>query len=50
MYRRDDTTQTHRAWGIWVLTLDGDAIGEITAFADPGLLASFGLPSELARP
>jgi RNA polymerase sigma-70 factor (TIGR02960 family) len=50
VYRRDDTTQTHRAWGIWVLTLDGDAIGEITAFVEPGLLASFGLPSELARP
>jgi hypothetical protein len=49
VYRRDDTTQTHRAWGIWVLTLDAEAIAEITAFVDPAVVHSFGLPSELPR-
>ncbi len=30
-----------------VLSLDGDAIAEITGFADPTLFPLFGLPAEL---
>ena len=41
---RLDPDGTYRAWGIWVLSLDGDAIAEISAFVDPTLLAEFGLP------
>jgi RNA polymerase sigma-70 factor, ECF subfamily len=43
--RRDDAT--YRAWGIFVLTADGDSIAEITAFIDPTLMPAFGLPTEL---
>src|SRR5262249_12603321 len=41
VYRRDASDGTYRAWGVWVLTLDGDAIAELTAFVDPHLVASF---------
>jgi RNA polymerase sigma-70 factor (ECF subfamily) len=47
-YRLDSTGATLRAWGVLVLTLDGDAIAEISGFNDPGLLPWFGLPAELA--
>jgi RNA polymerase sigma-70 factor (ECF subfamily) len=39
--------RTFRAWAIFVLGADGDAIAEITAFADPTLMPAFGLPAEL---
>jgi hypothetical protein len=32
-----------------VLSVDDDAIAEITAFFDPGLAPMFGLPTELAH-
>jgi len=44
VYRRDSEAGGYRAWGIWVLTTDGDAIAEIAAFVDPTLLPRFGLP------
>ena len=37
----------HRAYGLMVLSLDGDAIAEITGFVDPSLFPLFGLPGEL---
>jgi RNA polymerase sigma-70 factor (ECF subfamily) len=46
-YRRDADHGAFRAWGVWVFTLDGDAIAEITAFADPTFPAIFGLPAEV---
>jgi hypothetical protein len=47
VYRRDAPGAVYRAWGIWVVTTDGDAIAKITAFIDPMLLPGFGLPTEL---
>jgi RNA polymerase sigma-70 factor (ECF subfamily) len=38
----------HRAFQLQVLTLDGDGVGHVGAFFDPGLFARFGLPSELS--
>jgi hypothetical protein len=42
-YLLDPKSRTHRAYGIMVLSLDGEAIGEITGFSDPSLFPSFGL-------
>lgn len=39
-----DPDGTHRAYGMMVLRLRGDAIAEITGFADPALFPSLGLP------
>jgi RNA polymerase sigma-70 factor (ECF subfamily) len=44
VYRLDDHTDTYRAWGIWVLTMDAATIAEVSAFADPSLFPAFGLP------
>jgi RNA polymerase sigma-70 factor (TIGR02960 family) len=41
-YMRDGGTV--QAYGIMVLTIHGDTIGEITGFADPSLFPLFGLP------
>jgi RNA polymerase sigma-70 factor (ECF subfamily) len=49
VYRRAPDGHTYRAWGMFVLGVDGEAIAEITAFADPTLVAAFGLPAELFR-
>ena len=46
-YVRDPDDGIHRAYGLMVLTLDGDTIAEITGFADPTLFRLFGLPTEL---
>jgi hypothetical protein len=35
----------YRAWALFVFTLDGEAIAEITAFLDPSLPTVFGLPA-----
>jgi RNA polymerase sigma-70 factor, ECF subfamily len=48
-YRWDDAKRRLQAYGITVLTLDGDKIQEITAFLDPEPFARFGLPTELSR-
>jgi hypothetical protein len=34
------------AWGVIVLTFDGDAIAELTGFNAPDLVPWFGLPAE----
>jgi RNA polymerase sigma-70 factor (ECF subfamily) len=47
-YVRDDVTRGSIAYGIMVLTVDGDHITEITGFADPALFPDFGLPARLA--
>jgi RNA polymerase sigma-70 factor, ECF subfamily len=36
-----------RAYGLMVLTIDGEEIAEITGFADPALYSEFGLPAAL---
>jgi RNA polymerase sigma-70 factor (ECF subfamily) len=49
LYRTGPDGETYRAWGILVLSVDCEAVAEITAFVDPTLLPVFGLPTELAR-
>lgn len=46
-YVLDREAGVHSAYGIMVLTLDGEAIAEITGFGDPTLFPLFGLPGEL---
>jgi len=46
-YGLDPDSGVYGAYGVMVLTLDGDAIAEITGFADPTLFPLLGLPSEL---
>jgi hypothetical protein len=48
VYRLDPASGVYRAVGIWVLTADGVAIAEITAFVDSALVAAFGLASEIS--
>jgi RNA polymerase sigma-70 factor, ECF subfamily len=45
-YTWDDDAGTYEAHVIDVLTLRGDRIAAITAFIDPKLFATFGLPTE----
>jgi RNA polymerase sigma-70 factor, ECF subfamily len=42
----DDDAGTYEAHVIDVLTLRGDRIAAITAFIDPKLFATFGLPAD----
>jgi RNA polymerase sigma-70 factor, ECF subfamily len=46
-YMLDEKEGIHCAYGIMVLALDGEAIGEITGFSDPSLFPYFGLPDAL---
>ena len=46
-YIRDNDAGGCSAYGIMVLTTDGDHIIEITGFADPALFPDFGLPARL---
>jgi RNA polymerase sigma-70 factor (ECF subfamily) len=46
VYRLDPDSLAYRAWGMFVLSLDGEAIAEITVFYDPKLVPLFGLPAE----
>ncbi len=48
-YVRDPDGNGSTAYGIMVLTTDGDRIIEITGFADPALFPAFGLPGFLER-
>jgi RNA polymerase sigma-70 factor (ECF subfamily) len=48
-YVFDPEGRAHRAYGVMVLTLDGDAIATITGFSDPSVFPVFGLPLELER-
>jgi RNA polymerase sigma-70 factor (ECF subfamily) len=47
VYRLDTQANVYFAWGIWVLTLDGQSIAAVTAFLDPLLIPRFGLPAQL---
>jgi RNA polymerase sigma-70 factor, ECF subfamily len=49
VYRLDPARNAYTARGVHVLTMDGDAVAEFTAFADASLVPLFGCPSELAR-
>lgn len=46
-YVEDPVDGVHRAYGIMVLSLEGDAINAVVGFADPTLFSRFGLPSTL---
>src|SRR5712692_7113885 len=46
-YGPDPEDGVYRPYGIMVFEIDGDAIAEITGFADPSLFRAFGLPVEL---
>ena len=46
-YVRDEGSEGSSAYGIMVLTVEGDRIIGITGFADPGLFPDFGLPARL---
>lgn len=48
IYRRDPNSDDFRAWGMFVLTIDGSAIAEVAAFLDPALPPAFGLPASIA--
>jgi len=45
-FRLDAATGTRRAWGLFVLTLDGESIAGLDVFFDPTLFPAFGLPME----
>ncbi len=46
-YRLVPETGRRRAWAVFVLTLDGECIAELTVFLDPTLFPAFGLPMDL---
>ena len=39
-----------RAWALFVLTADGEALSQITAFIDPAMFDHFGLEPTLDQP
>jgi RNA polymerase sigma-70 factor (TIGR02960 family) len=49
-YLPDAHAAIARPYGLFVLTLAGDAIGAITWFADTGVFRHFGLPRTLPKP
>ena len=49
-YLPDAHTAIGRAYGLFVLTLEGDAIAAITWFSDTGVFRHFGLPRTLPSP
>ena len=49
VYLREPDGDAFRGWGIWVLGIEGDAIAEITSFADSALIPAFRLSTELAH-
>jgi RNA polymerase sigma-70 factor (ECF subfamily) len=53
VYRADDPHSSYRAFGLQVVTFEGEAstrhIAEVTTFAVPSLVTSFGFPLELPR-
>jgi RNA polymerase sigma-70 factor (ECF subfamily) len=50
VYLPDTHTATARPYGLFVLTLQGDAIAAITWFADTSVFRHFGLPQTLPSP
>jgi RNA polymerase sigma-70 factor (ECF subfamily) len=49
-YLPDPQAAIARPYGLFVLTLEGDAIAAITWFAETGVLGHFGLPRTLPNP
>jgi hypothetical protein len=49
-YLPDAHAPIARAYALFVLTLEGDAVAAITWFADTGLFRHFGLPRTLPNP
>ena len=53
VYRADDSLRSYRAFGLQVLTLEGEAstrcIADVTTFTVPSLVTAFGFPLELPR-
>ena len=47
LYHRDPEGSEYQAHGIWLLTLQDEAIAALTGFLDPRLFAAFGLPPVL---
>jgi RNA polymerase sigma-70 factor (ECF subfamily) len=47
VYRLDPEANVYNAWGIWVLSIDGSTISQVTAFIDPPLVSRFGFPARL---
>jgi RNA polymerase sigma-70 factor (ECF subfamily) len=47
LYRRAEAASVYQAYGIQVVTLSGQMIGDITTFIDAGLIAHFALPAAL---
>jgi len=47
-YLRDPQSARSHAYGLMVLTLDGDAIARITGFPDTSVFPSFGLPRTIS--
>lgn len=47
IYQFNSSSDTYQGVGLWVLTIDDDAIAEITTFVDPQLLPAFGLPAAI---
>jgi RNA polymerase sigma-70 factor (ECF subfamily) len=47
LYRLNENTGNHDAYGIQVVTFDGDLIQDITTFRDSALLKYFDLPYSL---
>ena len=48
MYRINEQDGRHHAYGVQVVTFDGDQIAAITTFRTPGLVRYFGLPDVLS--
>ncbi len=46
-YERDETSGAYRAFGIQVLTIDGELLKDVTTFANPAFVRYFRLPLEL---
>jgi RNA polymerase sigma-70 factor (ECF subfamily) len=47
LYRRDRAGQGYRAYGLQVVSFDGDQIADIVTFRDPSLISYFDLPAAL---
>jgi RNA polymerase sigma-70 factor (ECF subfamily) len=44
LYRLDGDSGRHRAYGVQVITFDGDKIADLTACLNPALARPFGMP------
>lgn len=47
VYQREDSTGAYKAFALQVLTIESEAIAEITSFLNPARFTYFGLPLEL---